>query len=103
MKEDEKLLGIASLRKWAAEDDPRGYDKLCIHSIDAQRPAAKIGYYDDVIKLTHNNPTVEEVEEWMRSCIYKIMDGGNSYYMAGNRVARGSVLTHHFAVVKATT
>src|SRR6185437_13827635 len=41
-----------------------------------------VGYYDDVVELTSGSPTVEEVEEWMRSCLYKIMDGGNSYWMA---------------------
>jgi len=82
LKDDDKLLGIASLRKWAAEDNPRGYDKLCNQAIDDKREPAKVGYYDDVVELTSGSPTVEEVEEWMRSCLYKIMDGGNSYWMA---------------------
>ena len=78
---DEKLVGIASLRRWACEDSPAEYDTLCQSAIQSARGPAKIGYYEDLDDISSSTTaTRAQIEDWMRSCIYQIRNGGKPFW-----------------------
>jgi len=79
---EDKLLGMASLRLWAKEDSPVEYKKLCAISFEAARveEVVPVGHYEDVDGLIAKpGVTIVEIENWMRSCIFKVR-GATSYW-----------------------
>ena len=74
--EDLEGLTFGSIRAWANEDNPTEYKRITELALDANRPPPSEGFWRIRKQLViKKGLTVEDVEEWMRSCIYQIYEG----------------------------
>jgi len=73
-------LNMGSLCMWASEDNPEAYQQWK----DSTRPQQPVTYFEpdnlmDVV--TNSNATIENIEDFMRGCIFRIEDGKKGFYM----------------------
>lgn len=88
---------FASLRKWAEEDSPTEYNLLHREYLDIHRAPAVVGYYEDIKQLS-TNPRVTQpmIEDWMRSCIYKVLKGGEPLWISRMRAGGWKMIKEPF-------